>query len=341
MRILYIGNSDKHGYSYYQYKIIKKVYKKVFFLEIQKLNIITNLIFKICWHFNTSFFDYIIKNSIKKKINIKFDIIYIHNESLIGKKTINLLKSHCKKIIFYCPDNPFLDRDNQRWKLLLPNLKMFDLIIFMAKNRLKHAKKFNLKNIIWIPPTFKIKEQERRKINSLEKKKYETDVLMIATWFPERGDLFLKLIQNNINFKIYGGRWHKFKHYRKYKKYIGNKIESDELYVKLIQSSKINICLPSLGNNDDITNRSIEIPYIGSMLLAKKTKTHEELFKNYKEAVFFNNYDDCVKKIKLLLSNDQLRKKITKNGYEKNQKMKKKLSFEYNVKKIINGLNLD
>jgi spore maturation protein CgeB len=65
------------------------------------------------------------------------------------------------------------------------------------------------------------------------------------------------------------------------------------------------------------------------------------LFKNYKEAVFFNNYDDCIKKIKLLLSNDQLRKKITKKGYEKIQKMKKGLSFEYNIKKIISGLNFD
>ncbi len=38
------------------------------------------------------------------------------------------------------------------------------------------------------------------------------------------------------------------------------------LYSKLIQCSKISICLPSAGNFDGITKRSTEIPAIGTLL---------------------------------------------------------------------------
>jgi spore maturation protein CgeB len=335
MKILFIGSKEKNGYSYYQFKILKKIYKSVDILELKNLNFIIKYLNILSWKYNFKFFDYIIYNSLQSSVKKNYNFIYIHNENLIGEKSIKYLKKKCKKIFYYCPDNPFVNRDNQRWKLLKKNFHLFDLIIFMQKNRFKYAKKIGLTKISWIPPTFKIEEQKRLKIDFNTKKKYASDVILIATCFPERERLVLKLIENGVNIKIYGDKWQNSYVHKRYKKYFGPKISDDKLYVKLIQSAKIAVCLPSYENDDDITNRSLEIPYIGTLLLAKKTKTHEEFFKNNKDAVFFTSFNDCLNKINFFLKNNNLRKVIAKNGRKVILKNIKLLSFEENIKRII------
>ena len=103
----------------------------------------------------------------------------------------------------------------------------------------------------------------------------------------------------------------------------------------------MSICLPSFENNDDITHRSFEIPLVGTMLLAKKTKTHEEFFKNNFEAVFFNTLNDCIKKCHHLLKNEVKIKKITEQGSKKINSISNIISFEINIKKIISNLFLN
>ena len=72
-------------------------------------------------------------------------------------------------------------------------------------------------------------------------------------------------------------------------------------------------------------------------MLAKKTKTHQETFVNNKEAVLFNNFNDCVKKINYFLRNKKQRIQIAKNGQKKILQNKKYFSFEENIKKIISN----
>jgi len=337
MSILFIGDQNKNGYSFYQYKVLKNNYSNVDFFEIKTINFLIKIIYKYSWHINLNIYDWIILFYLKKKIKKKYEIVYLHNENLIGYKSIIFLKKISKKLIFYCPDNPFVKRDKKRWDLLKPNLKLFDLIIFMQKNRLKYTTKYKLDKTIWIPPTFKVNEFKRKFILK-KKENFKIDVLMIGTWFPERGKLFLKLKQNGINVLVYGNRWKNFEYYKNYKNFINDAINNDDLYVKKIQSSKIAICLPSFENDDDITNKSLEIPYIGSLLLAKDSFTHRSIFKNNVDAVLFKNFDDCLIKVKKLLSDEKKIVKISRNGYEKLKKLKTKLSFEYNIKRIINSL---
>jgi len=331
MNILYIGSKDRHSYSYYQYSILKKNYKKVKLIEIKNLSLILKFINLIHWKINIQFFDFIIFLILKKKINRKFDLIYVHNESLMGRLTINLLKKKSKKIFFFCADNPFVKRDKSRWRLIVNNLKVFDLVIFIQKNRLKHCARFGIKNKIWIAPTFKINEH----YNNLNKKDVpKNDIILIATYFPERGELATLLFRNKFKVKIYGDHWNKYKEYHKFKNNIKPKISSDKLYVDLIKNSKVSICLPSVENDDDITNRSLEIPYIGALLLAKETNTHKIFFKNNLNAVFFKNFGDCISKLRGILKNENLRFKIALKGHDHIKKISKKISFERNIKKI-------
>ena len=337
MKILYIGNSDINGYSYYQYKIIKNIFKNVTLLDLDKAfgkhNAIANV---IAWKISPIFFSYFLLEYLKKKINTKFDIVYIHNYHWVSKSIFFFLKKLSKKIIFYCPDNPFVTRDKRRWNILRSVLKYFNLVIFMQKNRLLLAKKFGIKKYIYIPPTIKFKEFYKKKLIN-EKEKYSTDIVLIATWFKERGMLVKDILDSGLKIKVYGNGWKKDKNLKKIQHVVSPGV-GHAAYKKIIQNARIAICLPSEENQDDITHRSLEIPTLGSLLLAKKTKTHSEFFIDNKEAVFFKNNKDCINKCRFLLQHEKIRKKIAQNGRLKIFKNRKKILFEYKIKYIFNKI---
>ena len=72
--------------------------------------------------------------------------------------------------------------------------------------------------------------------------------------------------------------------------------------------------MPSEGNLDDITARSIEIPAIGTLLCATRTKKHLETFIENKEAIFFKDANECFKKCSYYLENYTKAKIIARNG---------------------------
>ena len=52
MKILFIGSKEKNGYSYYQFKILKKIYKSVDILELKNLNFIIKYLNILSWKYN-------------------------------------------------------------------------------------------------------------------------------------------------------------------------------------------------------------------------------------------------------------------------------------------------
>ena len=104
-----------------------------------------------------------------------YDLIYVNSGEFIGQKLISILKKCTKKIVIYCADNPFVARDKKRWHLLMAALKYYDLVVFQHFSRIKQAKKNNLKNIMFVYPSYTQKVHCPPKIGLKEKKKLAKD----------------------------------------------------------------------------------------------------------------------------------------------------------------------
>ena len=333
MKILFVGPLS--GRSLYQYLSLKKLYHNVDTIDLLEIFFWKKISLYIFWNVSPKLFETLINKYFISKIKKKsYDLVYVREGEYIGLKLILLIKNYTKKIIFYCADNPFVNRDNRKWDLMLPAIKHYDLIVFQQFSRRIQAKKYNLKNILTVYPSYTKKFHCPQKIRLKEKKKLQNDIIFIGTWFPERGIFFRKLYAKGLKFKIYGTRWNKDKLYSSLKSRIVLGHVDHPLYSKLVYCSKIVIGLVSKGNKDDITDRTIEVPAIGSLLCAIGTKTHKKLFIENKEAIFFKNADECFQKCKKLLRNEKLIKKISLNGYLKVTK-KLKLSTDEIIKKIV------
>jgi len=327
MKILVIGTWN--GTSKYDFLTVKKIFNKTKFLSIDK--ILNKLEYALFYHLFPNFFDFTITRFYKKNIKENYDLILFNNVDLVNLESIKFLKKKTKKIIFFCKDNPFLNRDKFRWKLFKKTLPYYDNIFFMQKNREKYLNNV-IKNYFTILPFFYKKIHKK----NLNKKNYQKkDICFIGTWFPERGEFFYNLKKLGLDFDIYGDRWSKDKKYYKFlKTNIMGPLEYNQT-AKFISSYKINLGLLSKGNDDDITNRCIEIPASGSLLCCENSITLKKIFKENKEAIFFNTPKECANKCKQILNNEKLLKKIALRGKVKVRNILN-LEAEKVFKKILN-----
>ena len=333
MKFLFIG--EKSVTNLAQYHALKKLYKNVDFIDPLEIFLFRKIYLAIFRKISPKIFQPIINLYILSKIkNKKYNLIFVRNIEYIGLKLILTLKNFSKKIIAYCVDNPFVSIDFIRWKLCKPTLKYYDLIVFQQFNRIMQAKRHNLKKTLFVLPSYDKKAFRPPKISIKEKKKLQNDIIFIGTWFPKRGKFIKSLYDKGLKFKIYGNRWNKDKYYDQIKNNIVLGHVANPLYSKLIYCSKIALGLVSDENKDDITHRSIEIPAIGTLLCAKRTKTHKKTFVENKEAIFFKDAKECVQKCKKLLKNEKLLKEIALNGHLKVTK-KLKISTDEAMKKIV------
>lgn len=310
MKILYVG--VKSGNSKNNFKSLKKIYPKTKILDTSC--ILNRLEYAIFYHIAPNLFNNQINNFYKKNITEFYDIIFFMNEQYINEQSLETIKQYCNKTLFLCADNPFVSRDKYRWTFVKKIISKFDLVLFQARNRQKYVKKFKIKNYLTIlPPYYKNIHQLKKKINSKKK-----NIVFVGSWFPERGKFFSELKQNGLEVDIYGLGWNKDKKYYKYLSgNIMNKYLSQKQVATTISKYKIAIGLLSKGNDDDITRRTIEIPATGTLLCSERTSTIKKILIENKEAIYFDNTNECVKKCNDLLNNTNKLLNITRNGNNK------------------------
>ena len=85
-------------------------------------------------------------------------------------------------------------------------------------------------------------------------------------------------------------------------------------YVKALQGARINLGLLSKGNRDDHTQRSLEVPALGSLLCAERTPDHLEMYAEGQEAVFWSDAAECARLCHALLADEPRRAAIAAAG---------------------------
>jgi len=259
---------------------------------------------------------------IKKAGNI--DIIWIDSGELIGPKCVQLLRSTNHPVILFNVDDPTGSRDGHRFDLVVKSIPYYDLIVVVRKESEDEFLSLNAKKVLRVFRSYD--EVAHRPFDNVTEipSKYRSKVAFIGTWMRQenRDEFLLALLENGIPISIWGNRWNKSKHWDKLKSVHRGGSLSGRDYVAAIQGADICLGFLSKGNRDLHTQRSLEVPFSKGLFCAERTSEHLELYTEGKEAVFWQDAEECIAICKNLLVDQELREQIKENGKNKVESLK-------------------
>ncbi len=222
--------------------------------------------------------------------------------------TLKKWKNKKIKIINYNPDNPFIFSGRGSGNNNLTNsISLFDLYVSYDKDIVQQLKLKNVNSIL-IPFGFDIEDFDFEQIID------EPEILrvcFVGNPDSERVNFIKKLNRYNIPIDLYGNGWGKY-------------IQSNTIKIypfvyginfwKTLRKYAVQLNLMRIHNLDSHNMRSFEIPGVGGIMLAPKTKDHALYFKDNVEVCLFENIDDCIKKINFLLNCDATKRELIRTN---------------------------
>jgi spore maturation protein CgeB len=258
------------------------------------------------------------RNVLESLPDRKFDLTWVDGGHLVGPGLISELKHRSTAVINYNVDDPFGGRDGLKWRLYNRALPLYDLVVVVRESNVAEAYAAGSRDVLVVYRSADEVAHVPKEITDADRARWESDVLFLGTWMPERGPFLARLVELGVRLSIFGDRWAKAKewpvlraHWR------GPGIWDDEPYAKVIQCAKVCLGLLSKGNRDLSTQRTFEIPYIGGLLCAERTVEHAALYEEDLEAVFWSTPEECAEKCLMLSGDERRRIEIASRGRQR------------------------
>lgn len=312
-KILYLGAQS--GTSLHRAEAIKRTGHDVDHIDLRKLLPRSPWINRIIYYLGGQYLTFLFYHNLSALLDNKsYDICWVDSGKLISPKVMNLLKVKARKVVNYNIDDPFGGRDKASFNAYLQSLYLYDLVVVVRDENIVEAKAMGAENVLRVYRTADEKVHQNMNLSKSEYENLATEVLFAGTWFPERCQFMVDLIKRKVPLTIRGNGWHKSPRWHILKPFVKPALEGSD-YVKLVQASKVCLGLVSEGNRDQHTTRSSEIPAIGSLFCAKRTVEHQKMYIENKEAVFWDDADECADRCLSLLNDEKRRKEIAAAGH--------------------------
>lgn len=249
--------------------------------------------------------------------SVKPDIVWLEWPRELGTDVLKKIKIMRPQpfLISFQDDNPWGKRHNDRWmwNRYFELVPFFDLHMVKRMSDIQQLRtlgardcrlwKHGIFSPLFHPPTLPVQ------------KRYP--VSFVGTCMDNRAAFIRYLLENDVPIHVFGNRWNTHSDLpHRYPENFHPAVEG-KAYANTIRGSQICLGLVSHSNYDEWTMRTYEVPGCAAVLLAERTPTHENMFVENQEAVFFTDAAECLKKIRYLLPATELCDKIGRAAFEK------------------------
>ena len=310
-RILYIG--EETGTSLHRANALRRLGHQVKVIWPERIVGMNRLVDKWAWHTGGLFLEGLLRRRVMA-LDVDADLALVDSGALVGPSLVADLKKRFGTVINFNVDDPFGPRDGQRWRLYLKAVPVYDMLVVVRPENVDEAIAHGAKKVMHVFRAADEVAHSPGTVDDSARLRWSSEVSFIGTWMPERGPFFADLVAQGIPLSLYGDRWEQAREWRVLKAFRRGPALSGSDYRDAIKYSKICIGLVSKGNRDLHTQRSIEIPYIGSLLCAQRTSEHLAMYKEGEEAVFWEDSSECADVCRGLLADDARRARIALNG---------------------------
>ena len=258
------------------------------------------------------------RRSLKAMGGADFDIAWIDSGEMVDARLVQDLKKRIPFVVCYNVDDPFGDRDGLRWRAYRSAVPFYDLVVVVRVPNVEEAYRSGARRVMHVYRSADEVAHAPHRLSPEEWEKWNSEVVFVGTAFPERGPFFADLIRLGVPLTIYGTRYDRLPEWDLLKPHWrGEDTSTAEGYANAICAAKVCLGLLSKGNRDLHTQRSLEIPSLGSVFCAERTSEHMALYNEDREAVFWTGAAECAAKCLALLNDEAWRKSVADRGRQR------------------------
>ena len=245
-----------------------------------------------------------------------FDIAWVDSGEFASPGLVRALRVHARRVVNYNHDDPFGARDATGFRQYRNAVKDYDLIVVVRACNIAEAERLGARNVLHVIRSADEQAHAPRQLSEEDRRRWGSEVAFVGTWMPERGAFLQSLVERRVPLSIFGNRWQQAREWSAIRSaWRGPAADAEEDYARAIGCAKICLGLLSKGNRDLHTTRSLEIPALGSLLLAERTIEHQQLYREDEEAVFWSDAAECADKCHALLADETRIRTITAAGH--------------------------
>jgi spore maturation protein CgeB len=317
LRILYLGHN--YGTSLHRADALRRLGHEVEVLDPWEFftngRFAKKILEKLVYEISADWLETFVRRRLVRILKGRFfDVMWSDQSELVGLRTVQCLTSNARHLVSYAVDDPFGLQDKKRFLVYRSAIGLIDLLAVVREPNIQEARGFGAKNVVRIFRSADEVAHAPVALSRDEFTKWQSEVAFVGTWMPERGPFLARLLDLGIPLAVYGDRWRRAPEWPIIRKAWRGPSLAGKEYVMAIQSAKICLGLLSKANRDLHTQRSAEIPYIGSVLCAQRTSEHLAMYRESEEAVFWDTPEECAHKCFSILTSQSRRQKIACAG---------------------------
>jgi len=254
--------------------------------------------------------------SLRRKIGqAQFELTWVDCGPELGPGFHRWLRERGMKIVNYNVDDPFGPRDGHKWDLYRRSVRFHDVTAVVRQENVKEAEDAGARRILHVFRSYDPVAHAPLPLNDEERRAWQSDVIFVGSWMPERGPFMVRLLDAGVPLTIRGDHWEKAPEYERLRSVIRGQAIYGPDYVRAIQCAKVALGLLSKGNRDLHTQRSAEVPFIGgAVFCAERTIEHETLFQDGVDALLWRDSKECAQACAKLLADEIMRDRMARSA---------------------------
>jgi hypothetical protein len=343
MKILFLGDLNQYGRSYYRFEVLRELgydVDAISYVPIVEFGVIhkPNILQRIFWKLKIPFNDNGSNKALLECCNLThYEVLWVEKGLLICPwvlKEIRKIRPNIK-IMLFSEDDLCVSHGLSLWLIL--SFKLYDAVITTKLHNISELlERYQARKVFHIPDTYFKSYHAPQNLTEAEFSEYQSDVSAIGAYEENRAEYLIYLAKKGIKVNVWGSGWGHLSDLMPEKLHIKNKFLVGLEYSKAICASKININFLRKINRDQITSRSIEIPASGGFMLTESSSVHSKVFNMGIDADCFSSKDELLTKVIYYLENTEIRKKIAKSGRYRVQSLQ--LDADTVLNKILENL---
>jgi spore maturation protein CgeB len=241
------------------------------------------------------------------------DIVLVVKGAHLPLRCLREIKRRTGAILVnFATDDPFNPRNSSReWLSSLPE---YDVVCTPRRANIDNLKTLGIGQVHFVPFGYKpdVHFPEALSADS-ERRRFESDVCFIGGADADRLPYFERLVDEvpGLRLALYGGYWDRSPRLARF----WRGLAVGRNFRLAVAGAAVSVNLVRRANRDDHVMRTFEIPACRGCLLTETSSTHRELFRDGRDAFFFESPDELVRAVRYLLANPLEREQVAHAGH--------------------------